>query len=57
MLSVMLLNLVIRSSSTESSNIATFANVHYAAAGGDGNNTVMVVGMMIKVIMVAVICL
>jgi len=51
----MLLNLVIRSSSTESSNIATFANVHYAAAAngdgdGDGNDTVMVVGMMMMVL-------
>jgi hypothetical protein len=52
----MLLNSVIRSSSTESSNIATFANVHYADGDGDGNDTVMVVGMMmLMVIMVAVI--
>jgi hypothetical protein len=58
----MLLNaaILVRSASTESSNIATSANVdHAAAADGDDNNTVitvMVVAvMMIEIIMVAVI--
>lgn len=66
--SVMRMNLAIRSASTESSYIATSANVDRAAVGGDsgdgdggsdGNGTVIAVMlvevMMIKVFMVAVI--